>query len=207
MRESTPAKPNHDYSLGRGGARHSPIWRSCRRDIECFSVFTCADIDLKWLPPCELKWTASKFCRPKGGTETDDVTGLRNSRSRNSGAGARDGETSHPKEKRINKDKLLKGARMLDVPREDMKIIVHPPAGLRVSEVTRAEVSRALTAAAQIPVIELRKDVVCINAQQDIMVVSTSKRENVGRYAAVEQIDVRGTAHEVSTYEAAPHAQ
>ncbi|KAH9383666.1 hypothetical protein HPB48_025418 [Haemaphysalis longicornis] len=141
----------------------------------------------------------------EGAKDTDVVAGLSNSGSRGSGAGARDGGTRHPKEKRINKGKLLKGARMPDLPREDTKIIVRPRGGLRVSDVTRVELSRALTAAAQIPAIESRKDVVCLNAQQNIMVVSTSKRENADRYAAVERIDVRGTTHEVSTYEAAPH--
>ncbi|KAH9377405.1 hypothetical protein HPB48_008587 [Haemaphysalis longicornis] len=141
----------------------------------------------------------------EGAKDTDDVAGLSNSGSRGSGAGARDDGTRHLKEKRINKGKLLKGARMPDLPREDMKIIVRPRGGLRVSDVTRVELSRALTAAAQIPAIDSRKDVVCLNAQQNIVVVSTSKRENADRYAAVERIDVRGTTHEVSTYEAAPH--
>ncbi|KAH9372684.1 hypothetical protein HPB48_007789 [Haemaphysalis longicornis] len=64
---------------------------------------------------------------------------------------------------------------MPDLPHEDMKIIVRPRGGLRVSDVTRVELSRALTAAAQIPAIESRKDVVCLNAQQTIVVVSTSR--------------------------------
>ncbi|KAH9366003.1 hypothetical protein HPB48_009139 [Haemaphysalis longicornis] len=144
-------------------------------------------------------------CTREGANDTDDVTGLRNSGSSGSGAGARDGGTRHPKEKRINKGKLLKGARMPELPREDVKIIVRPRGGLRVSDVTRVELSRALNAAAQIPATESRKYVVCLNAQQNIVVVSTSKRENANWYAAVERIAVRGTTHEVSSYEAAPH--
>ncbi|KAH7956054.1 hypothetical protein HPB52_005790 [Rhipicephalus sanguineus] len=136
------------------------------------------------------------------GTEaTADV----NSRSNNLGDGATGSDTRPSRAKRINKGKLLKGARMPDLPRGDIKIVLRPRGGLHVSDVTRVELSRAIAAAAQIPANEANEDVVCLNLQQNIVVVSTSKREHADRYAAVGRIDIRGTAHEVSTYEAAPH--
>lgn len=136
-----------------------------------------------------------------GAKATADV----NSRSNNLGGGAPGSDTRHSRAKRVNKGKLLKGARMPDLPRGDIKIVLRPRGGLHVSEVTRVELSRAIAAAAQIPANEASEDVVCLNLQQNIVVVSTSKREDGDRYAAVGRIDIRGTAHEVSTYEAAPH--
>lgn len=105
----------------------------------------------------------------------------------------------------INKGKLLKRARMPELPRGDMKIIVRPRGGLRVGDVTRVELCRALTAAAQIAAEDSREDVVCPNSHQNILVISTPRRENADRYTSVERIDVRGTTHEVCAYEAAPH--
>ncbi|KAH9383194.1 hypothetical protein HPB48_024020 [Haemaphysalis longicornis] len=103
----------------------------------------------------------------------------------------------------IHKGRQLKKSRRL--PRGDMKIVVRPRGGLCVSEVTRVELSRALAAAAQVAAKEAREDVVCPNGHQNILVISTPRRENADRYAAVERIDVRGTAYEVSTYESAPY--
>ncbi|KAL1482333.1 hypothetical protein MTO96_033873 [Rhipicephalus appendiculatus] len=94
---------------------------------------------------------------------------------------------------------------MPELPRGDIKIVLRPRGGLHVSDVTRVELSRAIAAAAEIPANEANEDVVCLNLQQNIVVVSTPKREHADRYAAVGRIDIRGTAHEVSTYEAAPH--
>ncbi|KAH9372645.1 hypothetical protein HPB48_000477 [Haemaphysalis longicornis] len=105
----------------------------------------------------------------------------------------------------IHEGRLLKNSRMPELPRGHMKIVVRPRGGLCVSEVTRVELSRALAAAAQVAAKEAREDVVCPNGHQKILVISNPRRENAGRYAAVECIDVRGTAYEVSTYEAAPY--
>lgn len=107
-------------------------------------------------------------------------------------------------QKRINKGKLLKGARLPDLPRDDTKIIMRPRGGLRVSEVSRPEVSRAITTAAQVSATEARDDVICLNNQQNIIIVSTPVRERADKYAAVQCIDIRGTSHAVSTYESAP---
>ncbi|KAH7953688.1 hypothetical protein HPB49_011219 [Dermacentor silvarum] len=85
---------------------------------------------------------------------------------------------------------------MPDLPRGDIKIVLRPRGWLHVSEVTCFELSRAIAAAAQIPANEASEDVVCLNLQHNIVVVSTSKREHADRYVAVGRIDIRGTAHE-----------
>ncbi|KAH7935633.1 hypothetical protein HPB52_010745 [Rhipicephalus sanguineus] len=74
-----------------------------------------------------------------------------------------------------------------------IKIAMRPRDGLRISDVTSVEVSRAITAAAQVDAIAAREDVICLNHQQNIVVVSTSKREHADRYAMVD------------AYESAPH--
>lgn len=107
-----------------------------------------------------------------GGKATAEV----NSRSNNLGSGATGSDTSHSTVTRINKGKLLKGARMPELPRGDIKIVLRLRGGLRLSDVTRVELSRTLAAAAQIPANEANDDVVCLNLQQNIVVVSTSKR-------------------------------
>ncbi|KAH9373093.1 hypothetical protein HPB48_012974 [Haemaphysalis longicornis] len=119
--------------------------------------------------------------------------------------GASETMLCHKKAKRVNKGRLLKGARMPDLPRADIKIILRPRGGLRVSEVSRVEISRAIAAAAQVAASDLKEDVICLNNQQNIIVASTPSRENADKYAAVTSIDIRGTAHEVSAYESAPH--
>ncbi|KAL1416430.1 hypothetical protein MTO96_000712 [Rhipicephalus appendiculatus] len=136
-----------------------------------------------------------------GAKATTDVSGRGNDLGGAIGNGLRQQRTK----KRINKGKLLKGARMPQLPRGDMKIIMRPRDRLRISDVTSVEISRAVTAAAQVEAIAARDDVICLNHQQNIIVVSTSKREHADRYATVDRIDIRGTSHEVSAYESAPH--
>ncbi|KAH9375509.1 hypothetical protein HPB48_009405 [Haemaphysalis longicornis] len=131
---------------------------------------------------------------------TPDVIGDTSCSSRTGVDGAE--RTKRPP---IHKGRLLKKSRMPELPRGVRKIVVRPRGGLFVSEVTRVELSRALAAAAQVAENEAREDVVCPNGHQNILVISTPRRENADRYAVVERIDVRGTAYEVSTYEAAPY--
>lgn len=126
-------------------------------------------------------------------------------RATTSGGGATGTDTCHSRAKPVSKGTLLKGTRMQDLPCGDIKIVLRPRGGLRVSDVTCVELSCAIAAAAQIPANEASEDVVCLNLQQNIFVVSTPKRDHTNRYAAMGRIDIRGTAHEVSAYEAAPH--
>lgn len=107
-------------------------------------------------------------------------------------------------QKKINKCKLLKASRLPELPHDDTKIIMRPGGGLRVCEVSRAEVSRAVTVAAQIGAMEAREDVICLNNQQNIIIISTPSRDRADKYGTEECIDVRGTAHAVSAYESAP---
>ncbi|KAH9371345.1 hypothetical protein HPB48_010068 [Haemaphysalis longicornis] len=86
-----------------------------------------------------------------------------------------------------------------------MKMVMRPRGGFRVSDVTRVERSRAIAAVAQITANEASEDFVRMNLQQNIVLMSTSKSEHANQYAAVGRIDIRGTAHKLGAYEAAPH--
>lgn len=103
------------------------------------------------------------------------------------------------------KSKILKAARMPELPKEDIKVIMRPRGGLDVSVVSRFEISRAITVAADVSREEAKRDVICPNKQQNIVIVSTPKKENADRYAAVSKLTVYGAAHDVSAYVSAPH--
>ncbi|KAK8777454.1 hypothetical protein V5799_029202 [Amblyomma americanum] len=112
----------------------------------------------------------------------------------------------HRRPQRINfKSKLLKAARMPELPRQDIKIVMRPRGGLNLGEVSRFEISRAIIAAANESGEEVTQDVICPNKQQNIVVISTPNRENADRYSAVRNLSISGTAHDVSAYETAPH--
>lgn len=74
--------------------------------------------------------------------------------------------------KKVNKGKLLKGARI-----PDLKIVMRPRSGLRVLDVAQVEISRDVTAAAQFDAIAAREGFICPNHQRNIIIVSTPKRE------------------------------
>ncbi|KAK8774532.1 hypothetical protein V5799_010935 [Amblyomma americanum] len=89
----------------------------------------------------------------------------------------------HRRPQRKNfKSKLLKAARMPELPRQDIKIVMRPRVGLNLGEVSRFEISRASS--------QLR---------------TTPNRENAYRYSAVRNLTISVTAHGVSAYETAPH--
>ncbi|KAG0443396.1 hypothetical protein HPB47_014966 [Ixodes persulcatus] len=103
------------------------------------------------------------------------------------------------------KSKLRKAARMPVLPKQDIKIVMRPRGGLNIGEVSTFEISRAIVAAANVSGEEVTQDLICPNKQQNIVVVSTHKRENADRYWAVRSLTINGMVHEVSAYETAPH--
>ncbi|KAK8765667.1 hypothetical protein V5799_031724 [Amblyomma americanum] len=51
----------------------------------------------------------------------------------------------------------------------------------------------------------MTQDVICPNKQQNIVVVSTPRRENANRYSAAGSLTINGMAHETSACETGPH--
>ncbi|KAH9380834.1 hypothetical protein HPB48_019029 [Haemaphysalis longicornis] len=119
--------------------------------------------------------------------------------------GASGGDLRHHKAGTLNKGRRLRAARMPGLPHDDIKIVMKPRGGLQVCKVSREEIRRAITAAAQVGGVTPKDDVVCPNRQQNIVIVSTSKRENADKYALAERIVIDGTSNEVSAYDSAPH--
>ncbi|KAG0431921.1 hypothetical protein HPB47_021332 [Ixodes persulcatus] len=79
------------------------------------------------------------------------------------------------------------------------------PGGLDVAGVDASTVTAAIFAAAGITGEESVEDMTCPKPQQDIVVVSTSKRANADRYTKIRQLYIQGKQHEVNAYETAPH--
>lgn len=104
------------------------------------------------------------------------------------------------------KARIIRAGRMPQLPREDTKIVIRPRGGLNIVKTGCTVVADAILAATSICAEDLRGDTLCPNVQQNIMVVSTPRRENANHYVKVRQIVVMGRTYEVSAYEAAPHS-
>ncbi|KAH6944517.1 hypothetical protein HPB50_003667 [Hyalomma asiaticum] len=102
------------------------------------------------------------------------------------------------------KQQLIKASRMAYLPRGDSKIIIRPKGGLKIGELGAARVASCVYQAAGIPVEHREDDTVCLNVQQNIIVVSAPSETNADRYQNVERLVVNGNAYETSAYESAP---
>ncbi|KAH6930630.1 hypothetical protein HPB50_015588 [Hyalomma asiaticum] len=94
------------------------------------------------------------------------------------------------------KTRILRASRMLQLPREDTKIVIRPRGGLSIVKTGSTVVADAILAATNICTEDLRGDTLCPNIQQTIMVASTPRRENADRYVRVRQIVVLGRTYE-----------
>lgn len=100
---------------------------------------------------------------------------------------------------------ITKGARMpVSMPKEDIKIVVRPRGGLNVAKMGGPAAMAAITRAAKVTREEASEDTVGINAQQNIIVVSTPDEQRATRYARMTTIEEGGKTYEVSAYRTAP---
>ncbi|KAH7943151.1 hypothetical protein HPB52_005842 [Rhipicephalus sanguineus] len=102
------------------------------------------------------------------------------------------------------KQQLIKASRMPYLPKGDFKIIIRPKGGLNIAELGAARVASCVYQAAGIPGEHREDDTVCLNVQQNIIVVSTPSESNADRYQRVERLVVNGQAYETNAYESAP---
>lgn len=109
------------------------------------------------------------------------------------------------KQARNTRISAIKAARMPAMPREETKIVVRPRGGIHVAKTGLIDVMAAIHLAAGITEEAGKEDTMCINAQQNIVVISTPKEENAIRYENIQGIVVRGNPHEVSAYRTTPH--
>ncbi|KAL1444093.1 hypothetical protein MTO96_045675 [Rhipicephalus appendiculatus] len=99
--------------------------------------------------------------------------------------------------------KLVKASRLPKMPRDHMRIIVRPRGGLDVKKVCTIRLAQAMAMAAALAPDEVGEDIVCPNAAQNILVVSTPMRKNACAYAAVQQIHLKEGKYDVAAYLAA----
>ncbi|KAL1443742.1 hypothetical protein MTO96_030192 [Rhipicephalus appendiculatus] len=104
------------------------------------------------------------------------------------------------------KSKIIKSSRMPQLPKEHWKIIARPRGGLDVQKTGSARLGRAVAAAAGLTSEQASQDIVCPNATQNIIVLSTASRANADAYLKMNCITLGIKKYELSTYEAAPHA-
>ncbi|KAH7972259.1 hypothetical protein HPB52_010055 [Rhipicephalus sanguineus] len=98
---------------------------------------------------------------------------------------------------------LVKASRLPKMPRDHIRIIVRPRGGLDVKKVCTIRLAQAMAMAAALAPDEVGEDIVCPNAAQNILVVSTPMRKNACAYAAVQQIHLKEGVYDVAAYLAA----
>ncbi|CAN7997241.1 unnamed protein product [Ixodes pacificus] len=102
------------------------------------------------------------------------------------------------------KKRLVAASRMPRLPKEHFRVIVRPRGGLNVKNVSQVKIAQALVTAAGLSFTNATEDIICPNAMQNILVVSTPSEHNAKTYAGVEAISIGSAIYEVSSYLAAP---
>ncbi|CAN7994182.1 unnamed protein product, partial [Ixodes hexagonus] len=102
------------------------------------------------------------------------------------------------------KKRLVAASRMPRLPREHFRVIVRPRGGLSVKNVSQIKIAQALVTAAGLSFTEAADDIICPNAMQNILVVSTPSEHNAKKYAGVDAISIGSANYEISSYLAAP---
>ncbi|KAH7947350.1 hypothetical protein HPB52_010480 [Rhipicephalus sanguineus] len=102
------------------------------------------------------------------------------------------------------KKRLADASRLPRLPREHFRVIIWPRGGLNGKNTSNLRIAQALTTAAGLPAADTTEDIICPNAMQNIVVISTPSRANARAYASLEAITVGQTGYDVSSYIAAP---
>ncbi|KAL1444768.1 hypothetical protein MTO96_045418 [Rhipicephalus appendiculatus] len=103
------------------------------------------------------------------------------------------------------KGKLLKAGRMPRLPKEEAKVIVRPRGGLNMCRMEAPMIASALIRAAGIAESEAQGDAICPDWLQNIVVVSTPKRDKATLYVRTKGIELYGKMYEINADDAAPH--
>ncbi|CAN7980466.1 unnamed protein product [Ixodes pacificus] len=102
------------------------------------------------------------------------------------------------------KKHLVAASRMPRLPKEHFRVIVRPRGGLNVKNVSQVKIAQALVTAAGLSFTNAAEDIICLNAMQNILVVSAPSEHNAKTYAGVEAISIGSAIYDVSSYLAAP---
>ncbi|KAH7939720.1 hypothetical protein HPB52_016398 [Rhipicephalus sanguineus] len=99
---------------------------------------------------------------------------------------------------------ITRSSRMPPLPRGDYKIIIRPRGGLRVADHGAARLATSIYHAAEIPRETQDEDTICLNSQQNIIVVSTPIEAHADKYQKISRITIGNQTYDTSAYEAAP---
>ncbi|KAH7936820.1 hypothetical protein HPB49_005576 [Dermacentor silvarum] len=99
------------------------------------------------------------------------------------------------KPKKNTKSQVLKAARLRQLPKDEIKIIIRPKGELIIPKVGSPTVTTAIFQAIQLTPEERQDDTICPIVQLSIIVVSTPRELNT---------NVNGTIHKVNVYKSAP---
>ncbi|XP_077564576.1 uncharacterized protein LOC144180043 [Haemaphysalis longicornis] len=91
------------------------------------------------------------------------------------------------------------------LPRDTIKIVLRPRGGINLAKLGIVELTAAVHAAAGTTKEVEYEDILCVNAQQNIVVICTSDEERATRYSQIKEIAIREKKHEVWAYRTAPH--
>ncbi|KAH8039372.1 hypothetical protein HPB51_005998 [Rhipicephalus microplus] len=103
------------------------------------------------------------------------------------------------------KNKVIKSSRIPRLPSEHWKIILRPRGGLDVEKAGSARLGWVIAEAAGIAPTLIGQDIICPNATQDIIVISTATRANADSYLRMSCLTLGMKKYDINTYEAAPH--
>ncbi|KAH7961657.1 hypothetical protein HPB52_011104 [Rhipicephalus sanguineus] len=93
---------------------------------------------------------------------------------------------------------------MPPLPQGDYKIIIRPRGGLRVADHGAARLATSIYHAAEIPRETQDENTMCLNSQQNIIVVSTPIEAHADKYQKISRITIGNQTYDTSAYEAAP---
>ncbi|KAL1444653.1 hypothetical protein MTO96_045469 [Rhipicephalus appendiculatus] len=102
------------------------------------------------------------------------------------------------------KNRVARASRMPYMPKDHFKIILRPRGGINISKMGSTKVGKGIIEAAGLGSDQTTSDIICPNVSQNIMVASTSERENAERYVRIRSIDLGGCNYEINANEAAP---
>ncbi|KAH6926456.1 hypothetical protein HPB50_018716 [Hyalomma asiaticum] len=102
------------------------------------------------------------------------------------------------------KQRIIRAGKMPHLPTDDTKVVIRPKGGLNISKIGGPAIAAAIFQATGIPEEERAADTICLNVQQNIIVVSTPSASNLHKYLRMKGFHVCGHMYEVNFYEAAP---
>ncbi|KAH7953753.1 hypothetical protein HPB49_011964 [Dermacentor silvarum] len=102
--------------------------------------------------------------------------------------------------------RITKASRMLlNLPREEQKIVIRPRGGLCLARLEADIVMTTVITAANVSKTAAKADTICTNPTQNIIVISTPDEERARYYASVRSLYIGGRNYETHAYRTAPH--